>query len=50
VKLAPALFRIDEATDRMELLHEVHDETMRAMTETAVRMCPRGALSIEDAH
>jgi ferredoxin len=50
VKLAPKVFRIDPDTDKMEVLQEVQDEASRAATQQAVRMCPRGALSIEEAN
>ena len=49
VRLAPSGFRINPTTDRMEVLREIPDEALQPSVEQAVRMCPRGALSLEDA-
>jgi ferredoxin len=46
VKLAPKIFRINEK-DQLDLLVEQPSDSERALVENAVRMCPRGALSIE---
>ena len=46
-RLAPTVFRINPDEDRMELLQEIPDEAARVSVEHAVRMCPRGALSLE---
>ena len=46
VQIAPDVFRIDDATDRMELLCDVTSDGTRESIENAVRMCPRGALSL----
>jgi ferredoxin len=47
-KLAPELFRVNE-DDMLEVLLETPDESFRAKVEGAVRMCPRGALSLVEA-
>ena len=48
-KVSPAVFVINAVTDKMELVHEVPDESLRTQVEHAVRMCPRGALTLENA-
>lgn len=48
VKLAPRLFRINEQEEKLKILVERPDENERAVVEKAVRMCPRGALTLEE--
>ena len=47
VDACPEVFRIDEK-DRLVLLIEQPDESLRAQVEQAVRICPRQALRIEE--
>jgi ferredoxin len=47
VRIAPGVFRIREDAEAMELLQPAPDESLRAAVEKAVRLCPRGALSLE---
>jgi ferredoxin len=45
MKLCPEVFRVGE-DDRVEILIERPDESLRAKVERAVEKCPRQALSI----
>ena len=47
-RIAPAFFRINDQ-DQLEIVHEQPDTTQRAIVEKAVRMCPRGALSLKES-
>jgi ferredoxin len=47
VDACPEVFYIDNA-DRLVILLEEPDETLRAKVELAVRVCPRQALHIEE--
>ena len=46
VEVAPDLFRLDDQ-DNLHVLIEEPGEEQREALETAVRLCPRQALSIE---
>jgi ferredoxin len=45
---APAVFGFDEAADKVELLDEHPDESLRDAVRTAVKYCPAMALTVED--
>ena len=45
---APSVFGFDEAADRVVLLDERPDESLRDAVRTAVKYCPAMALSVED--
>ena len=45
---APTVFGFDPAADRVTVLEEHPDETLRADVESAVRYCPAMALAIEE--
>lgn len=45
VKAAPEVFQLD-AQDNLVLLQEDAPDELRSKIEKAVRMCPKGALSI----
>ncbi len=47
VGIAPSVFRVDEH-DRLHLAVVSPGEELRDAVETAVALCPRQALSIED--
>ena len=47
VDACPRVFRLDH-DDRLVILIDVPDESLRAEVEQAVRVCPRQALSIEE--
>ena len=47
VDACPQVFHIDNE-DRLVILIEEPDETLRAKLELAVRVCPRQALRIEE--
>ena len=45
---APDVFGFDEDADRVTVLEEHPDESLRPAVEGAVRYCPAMALSIEE--
>ena len=45
---APDVFGFDEAADRVVVLHEHPDESLRDQVKAAVRYCPAMALSLEE--
>ena len=45
---APGVFGFDEGADRVVVLVEHPDESLRPQVEAAVRYCPAMALSIEE--
>ena len=45
---APAVFGFDEDADRVVLLDEHPDDSLRDAVRSAVRYCPAMALSMED--
>ena len=45
---APEVFRLDD-DDSLHILQETPAEELRAKVEEAVRMCPRNALTLENA-
>jgi ferredoxin len=47
VKLAPQVFRLDDQ-DKLHLLVEVPTEEQRESVESAIRRCPRRALSLSE--
>jgi ferredoxin len=46
--IAPEVFELTD-DDELILLQEHPDESLRSAVETAVRQCPKQAISIEDA-
>ncbi len=46
---APDVFGFDEDADKVTVLAERPDESLRAQVEAAVRYCPAMALSIEES-
>jgi ferredoxin len=48
VKVAPAVFQVDD-NDQLHLLISEPPEALHAAVENAVAVCPRQALSIDDA-
>jgi ferredoxin len=46
---APSVFAFDEDADKVALLDEHPDESLRDAVRTAVRYCPAMALSLEEA-
>jgi ferredoxin len=45
---APTVFGFDDAADKVVLLDEHPDESLRDAVRTAVKYCPAMALSLED--
>jgi ferredoxin len=45
---APDVFGFDDDTDRVVLLHERPDPTLRSAVQAAVRYCPAMALAVAD--
>lgn len=45
---APALFDIDEDTDKAILLNDSPGDEFRAQAEASVRGCPARAIAVED--
>ena len=45
---APDVFGFDEDADRVVVLRERPDESLRSQVEAAVRYCPAMALTIEE--
>jgi ferredoxin len=45
---APDVFGFDDATDRVTVLQEHPDESLRPQVQAAVRYCPAMALAIEE--
>lgn len=45
---APTVFGFDDEADRVALLEERPDDSLRPAVETAVKYCPAFALSIEE--
>jgi ferredoxin len=45
---APDVFGFDEGADRVVVLEEYPDESLRPQVEAAVRYCPAMALAIEE--
>lgn len=45
---APTVFGFDEGADKVVLLDEHPDETLRDAVRAAVKYCPAMALSLED--
>jgi ferredoxin len=45
---APTVFGFDDDTDRVVLLDEQPDESLRDAVQAAVKYCPAMALSMED--
>ena len=45
---APDVFGFDDDTDRVVVLQERPDESLRAEVESAVRYCPAMALTMEE--
>jgi ferredoxin len=46
---APAVFGFDSAADRVTVLRERPDESLRLRVEAAVRYCPAMALSVDES-
>jgi ferredoxin len=46
---APGVFGFDEGADRVTVLEEHPDESLRPAVQAAVRYCPAMALSIEES-
>jgi ferredoxin len=46
---APNVFGFDEAADRVTVLAQHPDESLRPQVQAAVRYCPAMALSIEES-
>jgi ferredoxin len=46
VRAVPEVFRLDD-DDKLHLLQEETPESLRASVEKAVRLCPKGALTLE---
>ena len=46
---APEVFRLDPKQNKVEVLVDRPDESLRAKVELAVRYCPTRALSIEES-
>jgi ferredoxin len=46
---APDVFGFDEEADRVVVLDEHPDDSLRAQVEAAVRYCPAMALSIDES-
>ncbi len=46
VRACPEVFRLDEA-DKLELVTDAPDESLRAKVLLAVQRCPRAALKLE---
>jgi ferredoxin len=46
---APDVFGFDEDADRVAVLREHPDESLRPQVQAAVRYCPAMALSIEES-
>jgi ferredoxin len=46
---APDVFGFDEDADRVTVLQERPDESLRPQVQSAVRYCPAMALSIEES-
>ena len=46
---APDVFGFDEGADKVAVLAEHPDESLRSQVEAAVRYCPAMALSIEES-
>jgi ferredoxin len=47
---APGVFGFDDESDRVVLLQEHPDASLRPQVEAAVRYCPAMALSIEESN
>jgi ferredoxin len=45
---APEVFGFDDETDRVAVLQEHPDESLRPQVEASVRYCPAMALAIEE--
>lgn len=45
---APTVFGFDDAADKVVLLDEHPDESLRDAVKTAVKYCPAMALTLED--
>jgi ferredoxin len=45
---APDVFGFDDVTDRVTVLQEHPDESLRPQVQAAVRYCPAMALAIEE--
>jgi len=45
---APDVFGFDDAADRVVVLRQHVDESLRSQVEAAVRYCPAMALAIEE--
>ncbi len=45
---APAVFGFDEDADRVVVLQQHPDESLRPQVENAVRYCPAMALAVEE--
>lgn len=48
VQQAPEVFDLDDDADTVLLLQERPAAELRSKVERAVRMCPTGALSVQD--
>jgi len=46
---APEVFGFDDVADRVTLVQEHPDESLRPQVEAAVRYCPAMALSVEES-
>lgn len=47
VRVAPAVFALEDDADQVRILIERPDEALREEVETAVATCPRQALELE---
>ena len=47
VASAPEVFELQD-DDTLLILQETPDESLRAKVETAVRTCPKGAITLQD--
>lgn len=47
IRAAPAVFEVDD-DDELVILNETPDESQRQAVMSAVRQCPRQAISVQD--
>lgn len=48
IQAAPEVFDMRDEDDQVRLLKEYPDEDFRSQVNEAVKICPTGALSVED--
>jgi ferredoxin len=48
MKVAPTVFEVRDEDDKMYIINEHPGEELREAVESAVRLCPKQALSIEE--